>query len=62
MSLTVSKLNVEKVEKPPQNPITNKYFIHSDSANFSLNTYNVIPRIKQARVFAKRVPIGNFPS
>ena len=57
---TVSLLNVEKVLKPPQNPITTKYNKSSDHCNLRANITVNIPTKIDAKLLQKNVPQGNI--
>ncbi len=56
---TVSKLKVENVLKPPQNPITISILSPWLSATFSLNTPNANARIRVLNTFEINVAKGN---
>ena len=54
-------LNVLNVLKPPQNPTNNKGCNHVDSEFLGTTKTINKARIKQARMFDKKVPNGKLP-
>ncbi len=56
----VSKLKVENVENPPQNPMIIKYLIKLFPSIFSFKKKRVKPKSNVASIFAVKVPAGNF--
>lgn len=59
INLKHSKPKVEKVENPPQKPITRKYFNQILSPNSSKSIPVSNPKISEAKMFAKKVALGN---
>ena len=56
----VSKLKVEKVLKPPQNPMISKGFTNSEKLNLPEKKYIVKPKIKVAKKLESKVERGKF--
>lgn len=54
----VSKLKVEKVLKPPVNPMIKKKYQKFFDENKGSNLPNANPKTTHASTFAKKVPIG----
>ncbi len=59
ISSKVSKLKVENVLNPPQNPITISGFKKSDDSILFEKVNMVSPKIMQLKTFAVNVPSGN---
>ena len=57
---TVSKLNVEKVLKPPQKPVMIKNLSNGFTFVLSANTKTVIAKIMQLIMFEKNVASGKL--
>ena len=59
LNLNNSKAKVEKVENPPQKPTIIKYLSAGKSANFPTNNPAIKPKVREAKIFVRKVAVGN---